>query len=97
MSEIFLEEVRLVMNAVVLILGYTEFCRVTACEHICIKKDYEIIFIFRKAVEVWNKLYSTTSVFSCLVVKSQNYGTHTCSLCMFNMCNLRLVVKLPKR
>jgi hypothetical protein len=50
MSEIFLEEVRLVMNAVVRILVYIEFCRVTACERICIKKDYEIIFNLRKAV-----------------------------------------------
>ena len=57
MSEIFLEEIRLVMNAVVRVLGYTEFCRVTACEHICIKKGYEIIVILRKAIEVWNKLY----------------------------------------
>jgi len=65
MSEIFLEEVRLVMNAAVRILGYTEFCRVTTCEHICIKKDYGIIFNFRKAAEVWNKLNRTTSVFSC--------------------------------
>jgi len=65
MSEIFLEEVRLVRNAAVRMLGYTEFCRVTACAHICIKKDYEIIFNLRKEVEVWNKLYRTTSVFSC--------------------------------
>ena len=40
MSEIFLEKLRLVMNAVVRVLGYTEFCCVTACEHICIKKGY---------------------------------------------------------
>jgi hypothetical protein len=52
MLEIFLEEIRLVMNAVVRMLGYTEFCRVTACERICIKKGYEIIFNLRKAVEV---------------------------------------------
>jgi len=65
MLEIFLEEIRLVMNAAVRILGYTEFCRVTACEHFCLKKDYEIIFNLRKAVEVWHKLYRTTSVFSC--------------------------------
>jgi hypothetical protein len=65
MLEIFLEEIQVVMNALVRLQGYTEFCCVTACEHIYIKKDYEIIFNLRKAVEVWDKLYRTTSVFSC--------------------------------
>ena len=53
------------MNAIVRILAYTEFCSVTACEHICIKKYYEIIYNLRKAVEMWNKLHGTASVFSC--------------------------------
>jgi hypothetical protein len=68
MSEIFLEEMRLVMNAVVRMLGHTKFCRVTAYERICIKKDYEIIFNLRKAVEVCNKLCRTAKVFSCHIV-----------------------------
>ena len=55
MSEIFLEGVRLIMNSVVLMLGYIEFCRVIVCERIGMKIDYEIIFKLWKAVEVWNK------------------------------------------
>jgi hypothetical protein len=53
------------MNAVVRMLCYTVFCRVAACEHVRMNKDYEIILNLRNAVEMWNKLYRSASVFSC--------------------------------